>query len=453
VTKKELRQFLEGHSREQLSEWLLGVAKDSPDFRQRLDFYAGTHHSFAEASKAVLQAIEQFERLRSERRSLRQAEIVRPCQFLLEGLRACHDISPSEELLPIVERTMVALDHLIGTQIQPTPRLFELQSEFATLHLKLAGLQSNNGADLAERLFHMKAQSRARILPDCPQGYLECLGEEGLRRYRELLEPTYREVVHGEVISRARSRSLLLRREMLFDWTLVSENLEEQVAILSAMASKAEDVLSLAGYLDERQRPMDALQCVQKAFAKAPNVKLAEFLADRLEKQNQAFEAMEYRWYLFEQLPTLTSFGALMQAAGQVRAGSEWREKAMKHAAEKAKGLHVELLLQDDLLDEALGQARVHGAPISAWLKLADAFARKDSKTAIDLYFDCAEFALKERRSDQYIPKAWQLAVDGGTFQIFSARLRLLFGKQKIPDWYVEKLVEQGVPVAKLLAF
>ncbi len=453
MTKKELRQFLEGHSREQLSEWLLGVAKDSPDFRQRLDFYAWTHHSFDEASKAVLQAIEQFDQLRRERRSLRQAEIVRPCQFLLEGLRASMDLGPAMELLPLIEKTMVALDYLVGSQSQQGARLFELQSEFATLHLRMASVQPTDGAELAERLFQMKSQSRARILPDCPQGYEALLGPEGLRRYRELLEPTYREVVHGEVSSRARSRSLLLRREMLFDWTIVSDDLDEQVAILSAMASKPEDVLSLAAYLDQRQRPMDALQCVQRAFAKAPHAKLAEFLAERLERQSQVHESLDYRWYLFETRPTLESFGALMQAAGQVRATSEWREKAMKHAAEKAKGLLVELLLQDNQMEEALGQARVNGAPISAWHKLAEAYATKDAKTAIDLYFDCAEFALKERRSEQYIPQAWQLAVDGKTFQIFSTRLRLLFGKQKIPEWYVEKLVEQGVPVAQLLAF
>jgi hypothetical protein len=29
--------------------------------------------------------------------------------------------------------------------------------------------------------------------------------------------------------------------------------------------------------------------------------------------------------------------------------------------------------------------------------------------------------------------------------------LRALFGKEKLPDWYVAKLVEAGIPVAKLL--
>jgi hypothetical protein len=93
----------------------------------------------------------------------------------------------------------------------------------------------------------------------------------------------------------------------------------------------------------------------------------------------------------------------------------------------------------------------LNGAPIASWVKLADVYAVKDPRLAIELYFDCAEFALKEKRPYSYIPAAWQLAVDSATFQVFNSRLRALFGKEKLPEWYVAKLVEAGIPIAKLL--
>jgi hypothetical protein len=453
-TKKELRQFLLEHSREQLSEWLLGVAKDSPDFRQRLDFYAGTHQSFEVAAKAIEDALDGFNQLSGQRRTLKPAEIAKSAQFLLESMRACLDFAPTEHLLPLVESAMVALDRLLGSQGKSSTRLEELQREFGTFHLRVAKLFPGKPEDLAERLFTMRSNAAMSILPESPKAYVELLGAAGLRKYRELLEPLYQVVVNHQGSMRPgmrEAKTFLNRRVMLFEWLLVSEDVDEQVAIMLAMARHAEEVLTVANYLDLRERPMDALLLVQKSFAKAANPKLARFLADRYERQSQSDEALPLRWYLFEQKPDLDHFNALMHTAGLSRQSAEWRERAMAYAAEHSKGLHIELLLKEDRLEDALSQARVNGAPITSWAKLAEGYSVKDPRLAIELYFDCAEFALKEKRPSSFIPTAWQLAVDSVTFQVFNSRLRALFGKEKLPDWYVAKLVEAGIPVAKLL--
>lgn len=453
-TKKELRQFLLEHSREQLSEWLLGVAKDSPDFRQRLDFYAGTHQSFEVAAKAIEDALNDFNRLTSQRRSLKPAEIAKSAQFLLESMRACLDFAPTNHLLPLIESGMVALDRLLGLQGKSSTRLEELQREFGTLHLRVARLFPGNPADLAERIFTMRSNAAMSILPESPKAYVELLGVEGLKKYRELLDPIYQVIVNHQGTLRPgmrEAKTFLNRRVMLFEWMTVSNDVDEQVAIMLAMARHPDEVLTVASYLDLHERPMDALLIVQKAFAKAANPKLARFLADRFEKQSQSDEALPFRWYLFEQKPDQDHFTALMHTAGLSRQSVEWRERAMVFAAEHSKGLHIELLLDEDRLEDALSQARLNGAPIVSWVKLADAYSVKDPRLAIELYFDCAEFALKEKRPYSYIPTAWELAVDAATFQVFNSRLRALFGKEKLPEWYVSKLVEAGIPVAKLL--
>ncbi len=453
-TKKELRQFLLEHSREQLSEWLLGLAKDSPDFRQRLDFYAGTHQSIEVAAEAIEDALEAFNQLPAHGRSLKPSEIAKPAQFLLESIRACLDFAPSGHLLPLLESAMIALDRLAGLQGKPSPRLEELQREFGSLHLRVASLFPGNPENLAERIFAMRSNAAMRILPEAPKAYVDLLGWKGLRRYRELLDPAYQMVINHQGKFRPgmrEAKTFLNRRVMLFEWLLVSEDVDEQVAIMLAMARHPEDVLRVAKFLDLRERPMDALQMVQKTFAKAANPKLARFLADRFEKQNQSDEALPFRWYLFEQKPDLDHFNALLHAAGISRQSAEWRERAMAFAAEHAKGLHIELLLKENRLEDALSQARLNGAPITAWAKLADGYSLKDPRLAIELYFDCAEFAFKEKRPSSFIPAAWQLAVDSVTFQVFNSRLRALCGKERLPEWYLAKLVEVGIPVAKLL--
>ncbi|MCX6612853.1 MAG: hypothetical protein NTW74_18635, partial [Acidobacteria bacterium] len=305
-----------------------------------------------------------------------------------------------------------------------------------------------------ERLFTMRSNAAMSILPESPKAYVEVLGVEGLKKYRELLEPIYQVIVNHQGTSRPgmrEAKTFMNRRVMLFEWMTVTEDVDEQVAIMLAMARHPDEVLTVASYLDLRERPMDALLIVQKAFAKAANPKLARFLADRFDKQSQPDEALPFRWYLFEQKPDQDHFNALMHTAGLSRQSAEWRERAMAFAAEHSKGLHIELLLNEDRLEDALSQARLNGAPITSWAKLADAYTVKDPRLAIELYFDCAEFALKEKRPASYIPAAWQLAVDSVTFQVFNSRLRALFGKEKLPDWYVAKLVEAGIPVAKLL--
>lgn len=452
--KKELRQFLQEHSREQLSEWLLGVAKDSPDFKLRLEFYAGTHQSFAAAAKAIEDALHAFNSLSGHRRSLRPSEIVKSAQFLLESLRACLDFAPTGQILPLVESAMVAIDQLLGIQSKSTSRFEELQREFGTLHLRVVRMFPGDPVDLAERLFTMRSNSAMSILADSPKAYMELLGIDGLKKYRELLEPVYQVVVnrHGATRPGMReARALSNRRVMLFEWMLVSEDVDEQVAIMLAMARHPDEVLTVAAYLDLHERPIDSLQIVQKAFARSASPKLAKFLADRYEKQSQDEEALPYRWYLFEQKPDQDQFTRLLHAAGLSRQSAEWREKAMAFAAENSKGFHIELLLREDRLADALSQARLNGAPIASWVKLADGYAVKDPRLAIELYFDCAEFALNEKRPSSFIPTAWQLAVDSATFHVFNSRLRALFAKQKLPEWYVEKLVEAGIPVAKLL--
>lgn len=451
LTKKELRQFLLEHSREQLADWLQAVAKDSPDFQQRLQFYVATHKSWPAAVQATDEAIEKFSGLQAAHKTPKPAELVKQGRFLLESLRACLDFHPEKGLAELVERSMVAFDEMASEE----SNLAELQREFASLHVRVMEIEQPDPLVLAERLFELRSQSAAVMLPESPRAYLKLLGIKGLEKYRQLLEPTYQVVVHGEKSSHRTQReakAYLNRRLMLFEWATITDDVDEQVAIMLAMSRNPDDVLKVATYLELRHRPMDALETVRQAQLKTASPKLALYLAERYERQNQALEALPYRWYLLEKDVTLERFDDLMMTAGRTRNASEVRERAMNLISERAKSLQIELLLGEERLDDALYEARQHGAKLSAWNRMAEGYSVSDPRLAIDLYFDCAEFALKDREPGSHIAKAWGLAIDNPTFQAFNARFQLFFGKHQVNEKYVARLVEAGIPVKKLLS-
>lgn len=455
MNKKELRRFLSEHPRDQFADWLLDVARESPDFKQRLQFYIATHHSWEEAAKAVMEAIERFSALQSNRRAVKPAELLKQGRFLLESLRACLDFHPDEGLANMVEIVMKVLDEMTSRVAPEDPRMAELQAAFGTLYLRLMQLHPPDPKVLAEKLFDLRSNSRVAILPDAPKAYLELLGSVGLERFRQLLEPTVRIVVDGHPEPKPRTpegTKFYNRKIMVFEWATISSDVDEQVMILLAMSRNPDDVLIVLRYLESQQRPMDALDIAAKAHRKTPSPKLAFYLAERFELQNQPAEALPYRWYLLQEDPSRQAFEDLMHSASKASQTQEWRERAMSFLSENAKGVHIELLLAEGRHAEALSQARQFGARLSIWTRLAESFIHKEPRLAIELFFDCAEFSLKERIPDNHILSAWQLTVDNETFQIFRSRIHTFFANHKIPDSYVAKLVDSGVPVARLLA-
>ncbi len=448
------------HSREDLASWILGVAASSNDFKQRLEFYAGTHRSPPEAMAALRDGVTCFNALLRVRRPLKVAEIVKPALFLLEAIDACLSFGYREDTLDVIEEAIRSLDSLAAKPASRHARLDTLQQEFAVLHLRAAVVLQADPINLAERIFALRETSIGDILGTAPAPYLDLLGAKGLARFRELLEHTFQIVVNNaESPQRPRreQRLFLNRRKMLFEWAMLTNNVDEQVAILVSMAKQPTEILTLAAFLDAQKRPIDALHAVANAHERRPSPELAKYLAERFEAQGQPAEAIPYRWYRFELEPDLEEYDALLAAAAQAKQANAWSERALSFAEVHSHRLYVELLLRAERVGEALAAARANGAPIKTWSQLADLHAATDPHTAIGLYFDCADFALKDYRRPEspapgpFISNAWQLASDTSTFRTFNARLRSLFAKEEVPRELGGQLEAAGIPVGKLL--
>lgn len=455
-----MRQFLVAHSRDELAEWILGVAAASTDFKQRLDFYAGTHRSPADAAVAVRAAVDQFNDLTKLRRTLKQAEIVKPAIFLLESIDACLSFGFRDDVLDLIETAMQSLDRLLSQVLVRNARLDDLQKEFSVLHLRAAKLGNHEPIALAQRIFALRETALGPIATGAPGSYTELLGTEGLARFRELLEPTFQIVVNQAVpVPRQRRdmQQFMNRRRMLFDWAMLTEELDEKLAVLIAFAQLPSEILNIAGILDAQQRPMDALVAVRRAHERNPSQELATNLAQRYESQGQASESIPYRWYLFEEGPVIDQYDALIATAAQANQAKAWSERAMSLAQARAPHLYIELLLRENRLEAALGAARASGAPLDTWFQLAGLHAAIDPRTAIGLYFDCVHFSFKGHQGSSpatpiaLLVLAWQLASNAATFQAFNGRLRALFAKEQVPKYIIGQLEAEGIPIERLL--
>lgn len=454
ITKKQLQEFLAQHPPQMLVDWLHSIAKNMPEFKQRLEYYVATHQSWEAAAQATMEAVEQFSKLQSARTPPKPADFLKQGRFLLESIRACIDFDQSSKLDSLVELMMQAVDGLAGKLSKPDVRVEALQRELAALHLLTLERNPPAPVELADRLFRLRSNAYAAMLPDVPRAYMDLLGADGVKRYRELIDAPLRALLHGEP-PRLRlgndARIARNQRMMVYEWSTVCEDVDEQVAILLAMTQRPDEVLGIAEYLELRERPMDALEIVRSAWTKRPSPNLSEFAAERLERQSQFAEALPYRWALMEAAPSRKTFDELMRAAGQAGLLNEWREKAMAYLEVKSRSTHLELLIEDGRLLDALQSARENGARLEHWEDLAEGYSAVDPRLAIELYFDCAEFALKERLEDNFISTAWQLAVDPPTFQVFRARLESFFQKNALSERYVARLIDGGIPVSKLL--
>jgi hypothetical protein len=461
AAKTNLKKLLAGKADPEFLDWLLATAKDLPDFRQRLHFYAATHGSSEEAIQAVNSAIEDVNRLLAAKETARVPEIVQKLTFLKQALSGCLQFGYIDTAIQTSEHAMSLIDHLVHIQQVRSTKLPALHDEFSTLHISALEAAEVDQPALAERLYNLRLTASGETLRSFPTAYEHILGKPGIAKLRELLDPTF-QMLTGPTATdrnlfRKELRTLPQRRLMLSDLAPMLDDQQDQIAIISAMARRPDEIRKLIDLLDGRQLPFEALQHLKRHYERQPSAPLAKELAERHEQLRQFEEALEYRWYCFQANISIERYDELVATAGKAGQTKQWCGRAQEFAREKSIRVLVEILLRENRTAEALDTARQSGAPLESWAKLAEIHTRTDPRLAIHLYFDCAGFALNDHHHwakdapREYVSRAWDLASDAATFQAFNARLRALFSKTRLPGNFREKLEASGIPVQRLL--
>lgn len=457
---EKLRRFLEEHPREATIEWLLGAAKDLPEFRQRLALYAATHEQTEDLVETARAAVLRLTELYRQSRNLKASDITPTLQFLVQVFAACLDRGKSPEALPLLEEAILTLDRLCYSLQKTQLKWTTIQRELETLHLRSVVACGLGGAELARRIFTLQSSAHGDLFPEAPAVYSQALGERGVAHYRELLEPAYQALVHGQpqkdrTISAL--RTFLRQRPMLGAWANHAGTMEERLEILIALSMSPQEVLTAAKQLEAKGYLLEALQTVKKGYerfeAKNP-YPLALFLAERHESMGQFEAALEYRWRIYTHNPTLESYRKLMATAAPARQAQRYVEPALDVAAEKSNSLYAQLLLELGRLEEALEAAREGGAATSTWASLAAGHAEKDPAKAIELYFHCLATSLVTApgQAPNYLNEAWKLALDPQTFQVFRNCLQTLAANQYVMPSVWSSAEAAGVPVSRLLS-
>ncbi len=462
--KPSMRDFLLEQPKENLAEWILSVAKDMPDFRQRLEFYAATIQNPEESVEVLETVCRELSALAMRQsQAIRVTELAPRATFLLEALENLLKRGQLIDSFHLCGKCAWLIDMAMTRLATESARMTRILQSFENLHFRIAQQKPVDPATLAERIFTQQVNSAHDFMLRALPQYAELLGETGLAAYRRKLDRVYRIMVEGETLEDRSQHSLRIHvqeAKLLQQWAEYTSNRSEKIAICIAFAPTQEEVLRIADAIEKSGTRAEAVDAVLRAcdrFQNPPPAALFEYLASYFEGEAHFDRSLEYRWELFRTQPNEATYRKLIASAAPIRQTEETRESALDFAAEKNNSLYTRLLVLEGKLEDALDQARAHGATTEVWAILARAHAGKDPHTAINLFFDCAKYSIRAYRTDYYntisafLAEAWALATDVQTCQTYSQRLKTFFGQNYCPPRMHEAVQNAGVPLEQLL--
>ncbi|GAB4373880.1 MAG: hypothetical protein OHK0021_15950 [Bryobacter sp.] len=462
--QKPLREILAGLPPPALADWVLTVARDLPEFRQRLEFFAALEtdpdHCFSLLDIAFTEFTEFTTRPAN---SLRVGEIAPYAAFLLQSTECLLRKERLLDALQACARAALLLDAIIARLPNLSVRLQRLLDAFANLHLRIAQQRPLDPASLAEHLYDLQFASPHEFLLNAIAGYAPLLGETGLKAYRRRLQPAYRALVLGEPLPARGGPTFqehLREAKLLRAWANFTSDFQERFAIAMAFATNPAEVLAVAERMEQAGHARAAADAVLAAcdrFHTPPPTTLFAYLAAHFEREANFERSLEFRWELYRALPNESHYRKLLAAAAPLRQTNAVREEAIEYAAAKSNSLYTRILLLEGRRVEAYEQARAQGATTEVWAQIANSYSDSDPHTAIHLYFDCARYSLRTLRGDCYdrssrfLAEAFKLANDVQTFQTFSVRLKNFFSQNNCPPRFERAIEGFGVPLTQIL--
>jgi uncharacterized Zn finger protein len=204
------------------------------------------------------------------------------------------------------------------------------------LHLKACTMARPEPIGLAERLFRFEMTLPFGLCNFDAATYRDALGEEGLRRYRELAEAEWRKLKPRDAKDNydAYRASITRIMERLAE---ASGDVEELVAIKSQDLSSSYHYLSIAEVWTKAKQWDKALGWAErglKAFPDRPDNRLRDFLVAAYLKRKRNDEALQLTWVQFEERPFLENYKKLHDVAGKLGRWPEQRDRALARVAE-----------------------------------------------------------------------------------------------------------------------
>jgi len=402
----DIRDYLNTQTPELLIELLLDTAKRDERLHQSLLLKAQCVDGGTDVVKAFRRAIDQATRIKGfidwrESRSFAANldQVVESLAELLTPDSATMLVGLAEYAIECVESALEQIDDSNGG-------VGGIVATLGNLHLSACEMAKPEPQALAERLFRLETTSPFGICSFSPVTYHEALGEEGLRRYREMAE-----VEWAKIKPRQSSDAYDSHR---FHITCIMESLakasgdvEELVAIKSRDLSYAYHYLTIAEIWVKAGQDDKALDWAERglqAFPKATDNRLRDFLVRAYLQRKRNDEALQLTWVQFEERASLEQYKKLSGVAKQLGVWPEQRERALARVAEVIAAeaavtnrwrpkpsipdysLRVETALWEDDLDAAWAAAHAGVCHQGLLIALADKLEPTRADDALALY-------------------------------------------------------------------
>jgi uncharacterized Zn finger protein len=402
----DIRNYLNTQTPEVLIELLLDTAKRDDRLHQSLLLKAQRVAGGTDVVKAFRRAIDQATRIKGfidwrESRSFAANldQVVESLAELLTPDSAAMLIGLAEYAIERVENAMEQIDDSNG-------EVGGIVQALGDLHLSACELAKPNPQALAERLFRLETTSPFGICSFSAVTYHDALGEEGLRRYRELAEIEWAKIKprqSGDAYDSHRSHITSIMESL----AKASGNVEELVAIKSRDLSQSYHYLAIAeiwGKAGQDDKALDWAERGLQAFPSAKDNQLRDFLVKAYLQRKRNDEALQLTWVQFEERASLGQYKKLHTVAKQLGVWPEQRERALARVAEVIAGeaafttrwrpkpsipnysLRVEIALWEDDLDAAWAAVHAGGCNQDLLIALAGKLESTRADDALSLY-------------------------------------------------------------------
>ena len=321
-----------------------------------------------------------------------------------------------EEVIDLVEFVAVELDAAADRADIGDPLLNRLYDDLQRYHLEACRHAAPDVRDLAARLLHYELEGGLGIFNNAAKTYAEILGAAGRSVWRELLIQEWRRpaVRAGSGQPGAASAPLIDHRR--FQVQMLMERLADAEGDLAALLALKQadlhgvhDHVALAEWLEAIGRPREAVLCAEEASRRfdGPHERRIwrEFLIGAYGRAGRHDAALTLAWEQFQEVADLEHFHRLKNLVRDHAADRwpEWRDRALARLRAElpaARGQAepgprvargdgsrlVEVLLDENLIDDAWAAAVADGCRADLWLLLAGRREQEHPEDALTVY-------------------------------------------------------------------
>lgn len=342
----------------------------------------------------------------------------------LRGPHAQHVVELAELAIENAERSLEQIDDSNG-EVMPAIQ------ELVEIHRRACEQTKPDATRLAERLFRLQTEGQWDTFYNLLPGYRKALGEDGLRRYRELVETAW-SALPERCDERGNRRSwdgayMRLEHAMtaLAD---VDGDIDAWVSIKAKDLSDSYRYLQIAEALSERGRFDDALAWAERGLNECgQDQRLLTFCIQEALRRGDLLKADTMAWQRFMMRPSASAFAELMAVAKKTGSQLLVRQRALKHlwqmvereegAAKKqrdywqvpTRGEIVSIYLVEGDVDTAW--TTFNGGPVqpNLWRPMADERAKTHPGEAIVLYHKLLPVAVESGAGRARYEEAFEL--------------------------------------------